>query len=249
MKFKQKFKLDLKGFFSLLFILLISTAYSQKSISGSVSDETGPLPGVTIVEKGTSNGTTTDFDGNFTLSVSDENATIEISYLGFLTQEISANSDSFVITMESGSDELDEVVVTGYGTQRKATLTGSIATIGGEDLEKSSSPNLGTALAGKVAGLYIDTGNGAPGADNPAIRVRGTNTFNNSSALIVIDGIPNRAGGLARINPADIESISVLKDASAAIYGARAANGVILITTKRGKEGKAKVKITSNYGW
>jgi len=249
MKFKQKFKLDLKGFFSLLFILLISTAYSQKSISGSVSDETGPLPGVTIVEKGTSNGTTTDFDGNFTISVSDENATIEISYLGFLTQEISANSDSFVITMESGSDELDEVVVTGYGTQRKATLTGSIATIGGEDLEKSSSPNLGTALAGKVAGLYIDTGNGAPGADNPAIRVRGTNTFNNSSALIVIDGIPNRAGGLARINPADIESISVLKDASAAIYGARAANGVILITTKRGKEGKAKVKITSNYGW
>ena len=249
MKFKQKFKLDLKGFFSLLFILLISTAYSQKSISGSVSDETGPLPGVTIVEKGTSNGTTTDFDGNFTLSVSDENATIEISYLGFLTQEISANSDSFVITMESGSDELDEVVVTGYGTQRKATLTGSIATIGGEDLEKSSSPNLGTALAGKVAGLYIDTGNGAPGADNPAIRVRGTNTFNNSSALIVIDGIPDRAGGLARINPADIESISVLKDASAAIYGARAANGVVLITTKRGKEGKAKVKITSNYGW
>ena len=93
MKFKQKFKLDLKGFFSLLFFLLISTAYSQKSISGSVSDETGPLPGVTIVEKGTSNGTTTDFDGNFTLSVSDENATIEISYLGFLTQEISANSD------------------------------------------------------------------------------------------------------------------------------------------------------------
>ncbi len=249
MKFKQTLNFDLRGIFSLLLIFVISSAFAQKSISGSVSDETGPLPGVTIVEKGTTNGTTTDFDGNFTITVADDNATLVLSYLGFLTQEVAAGSDSFDITMESGSDELDEVVVTGYGTQRKATLTGSIATIGGEDLEKSSSPNLGTALAGKVAGLYIDTGNGAPGADNPAIRVRGTNTFNNSSALIVIDGIPNRAGGLARINPADIESISVLKDASAAIYGARAANGVILITTKRGKEGKARVKLTSNYGW
>ena len=144
---------------------------------------------------------------------------------------------------------LEEVVVTGYGTQKKETLTGSIATIGGDDLERSASPNLGTALAGKVAGVFIDQANGAPGNDTPAVRIRGTNTFNNSGALIVIDGIPDRAGGLARINPADIESISVLKDASAAIYGARAANGVVLITTKRGSEGKAKVKITSNYGW
>ena len=188
MKFKQTLNFDLRGIFSLLLIFVISSAFAQKSISGSVSDETGPLPGVTIVEKGTTNGTTTDFDGNFTITVADDNATLVLSYLGFLSQEVAASSDSFDITMESGSDELDEVVVTGYGTQRKATLTGSIATISGEDLEKSSSPNLGTALAGKVAGLYIDTGNGAPGADNPAIRVRGTNTFNNSSALIVIDG-------------------------------------------------------------
>jgi TonB-dependent SusC/RagA subfamily outer membrane receptor len=144
--------------------------------------------------------------------------------------------------MISGADELQEVVVTGYGTQRKATLTGSVAAIGGDELEKSSSPNLGTALAGKVAGLFIDTGNGAPGADNPAIRVRGTNTFNNSSALIVIDGIPDRAGGLARINPADIESISVLKDASAAIYGARAANGVILNHNQKRERRRCKSK-------
>jgi TonB-linked SusC/RagA family outer membrane protein len=242
---KQKLKL----FYLLLSMIIGNFAYAQITASGNVTDGSEPLPGVTVVEKGTSNGTVTDFDGNYSLIVSSSDATIVFSYIGFETQELSAGADSFDVALSEGANELDEIVVTGYGTQRKATLTGSVAAIGGEALEKSSSPNLGTALAGKVAGLFIDTGNGAPGADNPAIRVRGTNTFNNSSALIVIDGIPDRAGGLARINPADIESISVLKDASAAIYGARAANGVILITTKRGKEGNAKVKITSNYGW
>ena len=221
------------------FLFAAGLISAQQTIQGSVSDETGPLPGVSVLEKGTSNGVVSDFDGNFSITVSSNDATLVFSYIGFQTQEVSASSDSFNITMISGADELQEVVVTGYGTQRKATLTGSIATIGGGALEKSSSPNLGTALAGKVAGVFIDQNNGAPGADTPAVRIRGTNTFNNSSALVVIDGIPDRAGGLARINPADIESISVLKDASAAIYGARAANGVILITTKRGSEGKA----------
>ncbi|MDG2504085.1 MAG: TonB-dependent receptor plug domain-containing protein, partial [Flavobacteriaceae bacterium] len=231
-------------------ILGSSLSFAQQSVTGNVSDNEGPLPGVSVIIKGTAQGVVTDFDGNYTISVSNQEAELVFSYLGFLTQEITVGSNSNLdVQLIEDVQGLEEVVVTGYGTQKKATLTGSIATIGGEALEKSSSPNLGTALAGKVAGLYIDTGNGAPGADNPAIRVRGTNTFNNSSALIVIDGIPNRAGGLARINPADIESISVLKDASAAIYGARAANGVILITTKRGKKGDAQVKITSNYGW
>ena len=231
-------------------ILGASLGYAQQSLSGSVVDGAGPLPGVTIIEKGTNNGTTSDFDGNYTLSTSGQDAVLVFTYIGFLTQEIPVGTSSTIdVQLIEDVQGLEEVVVTGYGTQKKATLTGSIATISGEALVKSASPNLGTALAGKVAGLYIDTGNGAPGADNPAIRIRGTNTFNNSSALIVIDGIPNRAGGLGRINPADIESISVLKDASAAIYGARAANGVILVTTKRGKKGDAKVKITSNYGW
>ena len=231
-------------------ILGASLGYAQQSLSGSVVDGAGPLPGVTIIEKGTNNGTTSDFDGNYTLTTSGQDAVLVFTYIGFLTQEIPVGTSSTIdVQLIEDVQGLEEVVVTGYGTQKKATLTGSIATISGEALVKSASPNLGTALAGKVAGLYIDTGNGAPGADNPAIRIRGTNTFNNSSALIVIDGIPNRAGGLGRINPADIESISVLKDASAAIYGARAANGVILVTTKRGKKGDAKVKITSNYGW
>lgn len=221
----------------------------QQTVSGVVSDETGPLPGASIVVKGTTNGTQTDFDGNYTLSGVANNAVLVFSYIGYKTQEVPVNNQATInVTLEEDASQLEEVVVVGYGTQKKATLTGSVATVGGEDLEKSSSPNLGTALAGKVAGLYIDTGNAAPGAENTGIRVRGTNTFNNSSALVVIDGIPDRAGGITRINPADIESISVLKDASAAIYGARAANGVILVTTKRGKIGAPEVKITSSYG-
>ena len=237
----------------LMGLALLSTTLfvnAQTTVSGNITDSSGPLPGVTILEKGTTNGTVSDFDGNYTLSIANQNAVLVFSYLGFLTQEITSDESGVLdVQMQEDVQGLEEVIITGYGTQKKATLTGSIATIGGEALEKSASPNLGTALAGKVAGLFIDTANGAPGADNPAIRVRGTNTFNNSSALVVIDGIPNRAGGLSRINPADIESISVLKDASAAIYGARAANGVILITTKRGQKGTPKVKITSNYGW
>jgi TonB-linked SusC/RagA family outer membrane protein len=246
----MKFKKELIKYLSLLIILVSSFASAQQSVSGSISDGDGPLPGVTIVEKGTDNGVSSDFDGNYTITTTNQDAVLVFSYIGFLTQEISVgDSSSMDVQLSQDVQGLEEVVVTGYGSQKKETLTGSIATIGGDDLERSASPNLGSALAGKVAGVFIDQANGAPGNDTPAVRIRGTNTFNNSGALVVIDGIPDRAGGLARINPSDIESISVLKDASAAIYGARAANGVVLITTKRGSEGKAKVKITSNYGW
>ncbi|NKI27393.1 TonB-dependent receptor [Arenibacter sp. 6A1] len=221
----------------------------QQTITGVVADDMGPLPGASVLVKGTTNGTQTDFDGNYTLSGVANNAILVFSYIGYKTVEIPVNGQSSVsVTMTEDASQLEEVVIVGYGVQKKATLTGSVATVGGEALEKSSSPNLGAALAGKVAGLYVDTGNSAPGAESTGIRVRGTNTFNNSSALVVVDGIPDRAGGISRINPADIESISVLKDASAAIYGARAANGVILVTTKRGKVGAPVVKITSNYG-
>ena len=227
----------------------INLAEVQQTISGVVSDANGPLPGASVVVKGTTNGTQTDFDGNYTLSGVANNAVLIFSYIGFKTQEVAVNGQSTIsVTLEEDASQLEEVVVVGYGTQKKATLTGSVATVGGEALEKSSSPNLGAALAGKVSGLYIDTGQAIPGADTPGIRVRGTNTFNNSSALVVIDGIPDREGGISRINPADIESISVLKDASAAIYGARAANGVILVTTKRGKVGAPSVKLSSTYG-
>ncbi len=239
----------IKHVFLVLCMLCATQVISQRALTGTVSDDSGEtLIGVNILVQGTTSGTVTDIDGTYSLNVNPDDILV-FSYTGYGTQIIPVGVESTIdVSMVIEGTALDEIVVTGYGVQRKATLTGSVASIGGAELEKSISPNLGTALAGKVAGLYIDTESGVPGAESQAIRVRGTNTFNNTSALVVIDGIPNRAGGLARINPADIESISVLKDASAAIYGARAANGVILVTTKRGKPGKAKVQLTSSFG-
>ncbi len=237
---------------ALFFSAFLSTAYAQVTVSGTVTDATDgqTLIGVTVIDVNEpTNGTVTDLDGNYTIVLADGNTTLRFSYTGSSTTEVAVNGRTVLnLALEQEIAALDEVVVVGYATQKKATLTGSVASIGGESLEKSSSPNLGAALAGKIAGVFIDARTSQPGADDPGIRVRGTNTFNNASALVVIDGIPDRAGGLSRINPADIESISVLKDASAAIYGARAANGVILVTTKRGKVGKPKVQLTSSYG-
>ncbi|RUA09422.1 MAG: TonB-dependent receptor, partial [Flavobacteriia bacterium] len=235
--------------FVLVSIGFIDETIAQNIITGTVTDmNNSPLPGVSIVKVGTVVGTETDFDGNFTIEVN-KGDTLKFTYVGMKPLTVVIGDETELnIKMEEDVNTLDEVIVVGYGTQKKATLTGSVANVTGKILEKSSSPNLGAALSGKVAGVFIDTGNNAPGADTPGIRIRGTNSFNNTSALVVIDGIPDRAGGLARINPADIESISVLKDASAAIYGARAANGVILVTTKHGKKGPARVTINSNYG-
>lgn len=243
-------KYALLTIFTLLSGFLFTSLHAQEiTVSGVVSDGAGPLPGVSIVVDGTTQGVQTDFDGMYSIEVADENAVLVYSFIGYLTQQQTVGSNtSLDVTMQEDVQNLDEVVVVGYGTQRKATLTGSVSSVGGETLEKSSSPNLGAALAGKVSGLFIDTGQSTPGADTPAIRVRGTSTFNNSGALVVIDGIPDREGGISRINPADIETISVLKDASAAIYGARAANGVILVTTKRGKVGAPVVKFNSTVG-
>ena len=250
-KFKSRSMRKYACLTSLLFFsaIFLSSAYAQEitgTITSSVDNET--LIGATITVKGTSSGTVTDIDGKYFISAPGD-AILVVSYTGFTTQEVPVNNRTTInLSLDTDTEILDEVVVVGYGTQKKGTLTGAVAAIGGAELEKSLSPNLGAALAGKVAGLYIDTQSAQPGADNPAIRVRGTNTFNNTSALVVIDGIPNRAGGLSRINPADIESISVLKDASAAIYGARAANGVILVTTKRGKTGRPSIQLSSSYG-
>ncbi|NND35050.1 MAG: TonB-dependent receptor [Saprospiraceae bacterium] len=239
-------------------IIFLCTVFSAAlfaqghTVSGVVTDATDgqPLIGVTVVDiNQPTNGTVTDLDGSYTLALADGNTTLRFSYTGSKTTEVALNNQSTLnLSLEQEVAALDEVVVVGYATQRKATLTGSVSAVTGETLEKSSAPNLGAALAGRMPGVYIDTESARPGDDNSAIRVRGTNTFNNTSALVVIDGIPDRAGGLARLNPADIESISVLKDASAAIYGARAANGVILVTTKRGKAGKAKVQLSTSVG-
>ncbi len=222
------------------------------TVKGKISDEQGqPLPGVSVIVKGTANGTTTDNDGGYSLNVADEkSAVLVFSFIGYLSQEIPVSNRSTInVTLSVDVKALSEVVVVGYGTQKKETITGSVVSVKGTDLIKSPAANLSNSLAGRLPGVTAVNRSGLPGGDGSSIRIRGSNTLNNNGALIVIDGIPNRAGGLDRINPADIESISVLKDAAAAIYGSRAANGVILITTKRGKTGKPELSYSLNQGW
>ncbi|WP_276167384.1 SusC/RagA family TonB-linked outer membrane protein [Zobellia alginiliquefaciens] len=213
-------------------------------ITGQILDEVGVgLPGATIVEVGTTNGTTTDFDGNFSLEVTDENATISISYIGYKTQKLSVGDRTqFKVSMEMDSQGLDEVVIVGYGSKSKKTLTGSVATVEGETLTQTPSANVSANLQGRLPGLIANQRTGQPGSDDPSILIRGAATLNNNNPLVIIDGVPR--GNLSRLNPSDIENISVLKDASAAIYGARAANGVILVTTKKGRSGKTEFNLS-----
>ncbi|CAN5383579.1 TonB-dependent receptor [soil metagenome] len=210
-------------------------------ITGQVLDENGDgLPGVSIAEKGTLNGTITDLDGNFSLNVTDENSVLVFSFIGYLPREETVGSRSSInIQMAFDAKQLDEIVVVGYGTVKKSELTNAVVQTSGEEVKKSSAVSLSNALSGRLAGLYVNQRSAAPGFDDAQILVRGFNTTRNNSALIVIDGVANAdPDGLNRLDPNDIESISVLKDASAAIYGAQSAGGVILVTTKRGKTGK-----------
>ena len=223
----------------------------QKSIKGTVLDEEGnPLPGATIIEVGTQNGTTTDFDGNFELTLENTQGSIEVSFIGYQNQTIVVgNQDQISVTLLTGASNLDEIVVTGYSSIIKRNLTGAISTINTEDLQLSTSTNLTKGLQGSVTGLVVRQGSPQPGYDDNPIYVRGTGTFNDSEALIVIDGVPDRQGGLSRLNPEEIESISVIKDATAAVYGSRSANGVIVVTTKKGKSGKVDVNYSSVFSF
>ena len=222
----------------------------QATVKGVVTDENGiPLPGASIVVKGTTDGVVTDFDGNYSIEV-DPNGTLICSYIGYKETEIAVNGrTSISIALESDTGLLDEVVVVGYGTQRKKDVTGAITSISGDDLNITRESNALNALAGKVAGLDVGINSAAPGS-SPSILIRGRSSLNFSNQpLIVLDGIPLE-GDLSDINSADIASVEVLKDASsAAIYGARGANGVILITTKRGKIGKARFTYDTYYGF
>ncbi|MGA0560319.1 SusC/RagA family TonB-linked outer membrane protein [Larkinella sp. VNQ87] len=216
-------------------------------VTGGQSDV---LPGVSIVVKGTTQGTTTSADGTYSLSVPNRNATLVYSFIGYVTQEIAVNGRTNIdVKLLDDVSQLNEVVVVGYGVQKKETVTGSVVSVKGSDLVKSPTTNLSNSIAGRLPGVVAVNRSGEPGYDGSAIRIRGTNTLGNNNALIVVDGVPARSGGLERINPADIENISVLKDASAAIYGSRAANGVILITTKRGKSGKPQLSYSFNQGF
>lgn len=220
-------------------LIVASPQQSKVTISGKVSDATGPIIGASVVEKGTTNGTVTDLDGNFSLNVS-ANSTLVVSYIGYKDQEIKVgNQRTFNIQLSEDTQKLDEVVVVGYGTQKKVNLTGSISTLDTKDIEARPVTNVSQALAGMAAGVTVTSSSNQPGNDNADIKVRGQGTLNTSSPLIIVDGVE---AGINTVNPQDIESMTVLKDAaSAAIYGSRAANGVILITTKKGKEGTMKV--------
>lgn len=224
---------------------------TDREIKGKVTDEKGlPLAGASVLVKGSQTGTNTDMNGEFTITVPDEEAVLVISSIGYQTQEVPvAGKTTLSIAMIASAGQLSDIVVVGYGTQKKVTVTGAVAQVKGSELAKSPVVNLSNALAGRLPGVTAIQNTGEPGYDGSTIRIRGSNTPNNSGALIVIDGVPDRAGGLERLNPADIESMSVLKDAAAAIYGARAANGVILITTKRGKSGKPMLTYDFNQGW
>ncbi|WP_223271831.1 SusC/RagA family TonB-linked outer membrane protein [Algoriphagus ratkowskyi] len=232
---------------------LFSTALAQtREVSGVVisGEDNLPLPGASILVKGTTNGTVTDIDGKFSLNVSGPTDVLVLSFIGFTQMEVVVGSKTtFDLTLLPDTKSLEEVIVVGYGEQKKETITGAVSSVKGKELTKSPALNLSNSIAGRMAGVVAVNRSGEPGNDGSSIRIRGSNTLGNNSALIVIDGIPARAGGLDRINPNDIESISVLKDASAAIYGSRAANGVILVTTKRGSVGAPELTFQVNQGW
>ncbi len=231
-------------------------AFQQPAVSGTVTDESGePLPGVTVVVKGTTQGTVTNADGNYSLSNISENATLVFSYVGMITREIEVGNQTTIdVTLETDAIGIEEVVAIGYGTVKKSDLTGAIGSVSQEELERIPAANFEQALQGRVAGVQVTTNSGRPGGD-VSIRIRGVGTINNNDPLYVIDGIPvytsNSGFGnpISIINPNDIQSIEILKDASAAIYGARAANGVIIITTKRGEIGKATLSYDGYYGF
>ena len=227
-----------KLFLSLMALLTSTIMYAQTEISGTVIDPTGEtVIGATVMEKGTSNGTVTDFDGNFTLKV-EAGKILVISYIGYLTQEVPAQN-GMKVTMQDDALMVEEVVVTGYTTQRKSDLTGAVSVVSPSDLAKQNENNPIKAMQGRVPGMNISA-DGSP-SGSATVRIRGVGTQNNNDPLYIIDGVPTKAG-MHELNGNDIESIQVLKDAaSASIYGSRAANGVIIITTKRGKEGKVRI--------
>ena len=230
-------------------LLLNSTlAFAQNQVNGIVTDKTGePLIGVNVVEKGTTNGVITDFNGQFTLNVA-QGKTLVFSYVGYTTQEITVKGSSLKIIMEEDSKTLDEVVVVGYGVQKKESLTGAMQVVSKDKLMDVTTPTVENMLSGKAPGVYVNSGSGRPG-DVGAIVIRGKSTVNGSTdPLWVIDGVIV-GDGAGSLNPSDIESMSILKDAaSTAIYGSQGANGVIMVTTKKGKTGKATINVSAKLG-
>lgn len=234
----------------LLFLQLFSLAlFAQElTVQGRVSDASGPLPGVTVKVQGTTTGANTDVQGRYSIHVT-PNAVLVFTSVGYQAQTISVNNRSSIdVTLVADAKSLNEVVVVGYGTQRKVNLTGAVSTVSGEELNKRPVVNPASMLEGTMPGVQVVTGTGQPGQENVSINIRGSGTFSGagSAPLVLIDGVP---GNFSDVDPNNIDNISVLKDAaSASIYGSRAANGVVLITTKQGKAGKMNVEYDGNIG-
>ncbi|MBI6116799.1 SusC/RagA family TonB-linked outer membrane protein [Salegentibacter maritimus] len=233
--------------FIVLLFPFIMLGQETIEITGTVSDKNMTLPGVNIVEKGTNNGTMTDFDGNYSI-IAPKDAILVVSYMGYATKEIPVSGQTTIdIVLEQDAATLDEVVVVGFGTQKKVNLTGSVASVDGDMLEDRPMTSVSAGLSGLLPGVSVNQSSGMPGNDGGTIRIRGTGTLNEASPMVLIDGVE---GSLNDVQANDIANISVLKDAaSAAIYGSKAANGVILITTKTGKTGEPSVRLTNNIGW
>ncbi|TRZ43549.1 SusC/RagA family TonB-linked outer membrane protein [Robertkochia solimangrovi] len=243
-------KADLKKVILVITFFITQVMFAQINVTGKISDASKvPLPGVTIMEAGTGNGTTSDFDGNYSLIVSSENAVLIFSYIGFESQEVTVGNQSTInISLEENQELLDEVVVVGYGQMKKSDLTGAVSSINAEQLERFPKTNAADALQGQISGLNIRANSSDAEGSGTTIQIRGQNSISASnSPLIILDGIPYY-GNLSEINPVDIQSMDVLKDASStAIYGSRGANGVILITTKKGKTGKPVITYDTFY--
>ena len=234
-----------------LLLLLSLGNFAQNTIKGTVTDPNGDLlPGASLTIKGTTKGVTTDFDGSFTLVVA-VGATVEVSYLGYETTSFKVDAKkTYKIVLKESAAQLDEIVVVGYGTQKKVNVTGAVQTVTFKDEVNQPVTNSAQLMYGRFSGVQLTQGSGTPGADGSSIQIRGVGTFGSTSPLIIIDNIQYEGlGAFNALAPSDIESISVLKDASSlAIYGARAANGVVLVTTRRGKSDKFEVSFNSFYG-
>ncbi|KQC31810.1 TonB-dependent receptor [Flagellimonas eckloniae] len=231
-----------------LCIFSISSSFAQiQAVTGTVTDVNGePLPGVNVVQKGTTNGVSADFDGNYAIRLIPGSRVIIFSSIGFNTKEVTVNASNINVTLDEDTQSLDEVVVVGYGTQKKANLTGAVSVATAEVLQNRAIANVGEGLQGVVPGLNVTVTSGDP-TEGPEFNIRGFESINGGSPLILVDGVPM---DLNRINPENIESVNVLKDgASAAIYGARAAFGVILVKTKEGSLGKTNVQLSTQLSW
>ena len=230
----------IKKILFLFFVVFAATAYSQDvTITGTVTDANSePLVGVNVLVKGTTTGAITDIDGNFSVS-GKKGSTLVFSYIGMLTQEVTYKGTALRIMMKDDSKSLEEVVVVGYGVQKKVNLTGTVSSVDiSKEAENRPITNLSTGLAGLAPGLFVRSSSNDPGS-SASIMLRGQGTLNNSNPLVIVDGVET---SMDNVSPHDVASVSVLKDAaSSSIYGSRAANGVILITTKQGEEGKVKV--------